>query len=167
MNNMYLQRKAWGHPSHCCSQCTHVLVLRVARWPCSKGNQQWVTGLPNPSVKDRRSRPEGVEWEPIKIPQWNLSYIPKSTRCTSLLTWSRPSSYRQAIGPRNQVRNHIGNTRRCQHEHVRDQRQKSSQKQYISSQTFHWTPDDHVQKIIVEEWFKPRNLKLFDLTAQK
>jgi hypothetical protein len=28
-------------------------------------------------VKDRRRRPEGGgEWEPIKIPQWNLVYIP-------------------------------------------------------------------------------------------
>jgi hypothetical protein len=28
-------------------------------------------------VKDRRRRPEGGEWEPIKISRWNMTYIPK------------------------------------------------------------------------------------------
>jgi hypothetical protein len=56
-------------------------------------------------VKDRRWRPEGGEWEPIKIPHRNLAYIPKSTRTLSLLTRSRPSSYRQAIGLRSWARN--------------------------------------------------------------
>jgi hypothetical protein len=55
---------------------------------------------PRPSifVKDRRSDQRGGEWEPIKIPHQNLAYVPKSTRNRSLLTRSRASSYRQAIG---------------------------------------------------------------------
>jgi hypothetical protein len=52
-------------------------------------------------VKDRRRRPEGGEWEPVKIPLRNLAYIPKSTRCPSLLTRSRPHSYSRATGLRN------------------------------------------------------------------
>jgi hypothetical protein len=31
-------------------------------------------------IKDRRRRPEGDEWEPIKILLENLAYIPKSTK---------------------------------------------------------------------------------------
>jgi hypothetical protein len=38
------------------------------------------------TMKDRRRRPEGGKWEPIKIPQGNLAYIPKLTRRVSLLT---------------------------------------------------------------------------------
>jgi hypothetical protein len=49
--------------------------------------------------KDRIRRPEGGEWEPIKIPRRNLAYIPKSTRRPSLLTLPRPHSYSEAIGP--------------------------------------------------------------------
>jgi hypothetical protein len=52
-------------------------------------------------VKDRRWRPEGGEWEPIKIPHRTLAYVPKSTGNPSHLTRSRPPSYRQAIGLRN------------------------------------------------------------------
>jgi hypothetical protein len=51
----------------------------------------------------------GGEWEPNKIPRRNLTYIPKSTRCTSLLARPRPPSYRLAIGPQNHARNHSGN----------------------------------------------------------
>jgi hypothetical protein len=47
----------------------------------------------------------GGAWEPIKIPYRNLAFIPKLTRRLSLLTRSIPPSYRQAIDPRNQVRN--------------------------------------------------------------
>jgi hypothetical protein len=53
---------------------------------------------------------EGGVWEPIKIPQRNLTYIPNQTRCVSLLTRSRPRSYRKATSPWNRVRdsNHSG-----------------------------------------------------------
>jgi hypothetical protein len=58
------------------------------------------------SVKDRRKRPEGGggEWEPIKIPQENLAYVPKLTRHASLLARPKPHSYQRAIGPQNRVR---------------------------------------------------------------
>jgi hypothetical protein len=29
-------------------------------------------------LKDQRRRPDGGEWEPIKISYWNLAYIPTS-----------------------------------------------------------------------------------------
>jgi hypothetical protein len=61
-------------------------------------------------LKDRRRRPEGGEWEPIKIPHWNLAYVPKSTINCSLLTRSRPSSYRPAIGLRNWAGNYNKDT---------------------------------------------------------
>jgi hypothetical protein len=64
-------------------------------------------------VKDRRRRPEGGEWEPIKILLENLAYIPKSTRRPSLLTRPRPHSYSTAIGPQNQARNCSRNTEWC------------------------------------------------------
>jgi hypothetical protein len=40
----------------------------------------------------------GGEWELFKIPHRNFAYIPKSTRCPSILARPRPSSYWQAIG---------------------------------------------------------------------
>jgi hypothetical protein len=46
------------------------------------------------TLKDWRKQPEGREWEPIKIPHRNLAYIPKLIRRPSLLTRSRPASYR-------------------------------------------------------------------------
>jgi hypothetical protein len=55
----------------------------------------------------------GGEWEPIKILLENLTYIPKSTQNSSLLTWPRPPSYRQAIGLSNRARNCSGNTKWC------------------------------------------------------
>jgi hypothetical protein len=63
----------------------------------------------------------GGEWEPIKIPQVNLSYIPKSIRCPSLLTRSRSHSYRKAIGPQNRVRkprNIAEDNNQCKQTHV-------------------------------------------------
>jgi hypothetical protein len=45
-------------------------------------------------LKDRKRRPEGGEWEPIKILLENLAYISKSTQNPSLPTRPRPPSYR-------------------------------------------------------------------------
>jgi hypothetical protein len=57
-------------------------------------------------VKDRiRRAEEGGEREPIKILRRNSAYVPNLTQHTSLLTRSRPHSYRQAISPRNRARN--------------------------------------------------------------
>jgi hypothetical protein len=39
-----------------------------------------VADLLTVAMKDRRGDQRGGEWEPIKIPQRNLAYIPKSTR---------------------------------------------------------------------------------------
>jgi hypothetical protein len=43
----------------------------------------------------------GGEWEPIKIPRGNSTYVPKLTQRTYLLTRSIPHSYQKAIGSRN------------------------------------------------------------------
>jgi hypothetical protein len=56
-------------------------------------------------MKDWIRRPEGDEWEPIKISRRNLAYVPNKSQQTSLLTRSRPHSYSKAIGPQNRVRN--------------------------------------------------------------
>jgi hypothetical protein len=65
----------------------------------------------------------GGELESIKIPRGNSAYILKSIRCPSLLTRSRPQSYKKAIDPQNRVRDR-GSTaednNRCNLRHVRD-----------------------------------------------
>jgi hypothetical protein len=55
-------------------------------------------------MKDRISRSDESEYEPIKIPQGNLGYILKSIRRVSLLARPRPHSYEEAISPQNQLR---------------------------------------------------------------
>jgi hypothetical protein len=71
--------------------------------------QTWLAYLQKSTINiwhtegpDRRS--EGGECEPIKILLKNLTYVPSQTQHTSLLTRSRPHSYRKAIVPRNQAR---------------------------------------------------------------
>jgi hypothetical protein len=73
-----------------------------------------VTDDDDDNLKDRRRRPEGGEWEPIKISHGNLTYVPNRIRRPSLLTRSRPHIYSKAIDHRNQVRNCNRNTNRCQ-----------------------------------------------------
>jgi hypothetical protein len=83
-------------------------------WVILKGRyeQQKVILLPEANhewtqiLKDqvRRLGGGGVEWEPIKIHHENSAYVLNLSQHASLLTRSRPHSYRQAIGPRNQVR---------------------------------------------------------------
>jgi hypothetical protein len=52
---------------------------------------------------DKTTRGVG-EWEQIKISQRNSVYVPNLTQHASLLTLSRPHTYREAIDPQNQVR---------------------------------------------------------------
>jgi hypothetical protein len=59
-----------------------------------------ICGGPEKATRLRRG---GGEWVPNKIPERNLA-CPKLTQRASLLTRSRPHNYRQAIGPRNRVR---------------------------------------------------------------
>jgi hypothetical protein len=90
-------------------------MRRLQPWRC------WLTTYHSPTFPtDRRRRPEGGEWESIKIPSRNSAYVPKLAQRPSLLTWPRPHSYIKVVGPRNRVRNLNGNTRRCWHERVRD-----------------------------------------------
>jgi hypothetical protein len=65
------------------------------------------------AVKGRRRRSEGGEWEPIKISHRNLAYVPKSTRCPSLLTRPRPPIYGRAINPQNRVSNCSRHMKQC------------------------------------------------------
>jgi hypothetical protein len=117
-------------------------------------------------LKDQRKRPEGDEWEPIKIHRGNLVYIIKSIRCPSLLARSRPHSYNQAIGPQNWVRNYA-NTNQCWQEHVRERRQNSDKNHFMSSQAFHRTPCGRVRETTNWEWLELENLEFFDPVAQE
>jgi hypothetical protein len=54
-------------------------------------------------LKDQIRWPEGDEWESIKIPQRNSTYVLNLTQGVILLTRSRPHNYRQAISPQNRV----------------------------------------------------------------
>jgi hypothetical protein len=108
-------------------------------------------------VKDRRWRPEGGEWEPIKIPHRNLAYVPKLTRNRSLLTRSRPSSYRQAIGLRNWARNYNKDLEKTAQE---IDNIDLTQKQFISSQAFHRTLSVRVRETTVGEPFRPQASRL-------
>jgi hypothetical protein len=54
---------------------------------------------------DQRGGVRG-QWESIKIPLRNLTYITKSTQQLSLLSRLRLHSYRKVIGSRNRVRYH-------------------------------------------------------------
>jgi hypothetical protein len=88
----------------------------------------------NLTLKDRRRRPEGGEWEPIKIPHRNLAYIPKPTRDPSLLTLPRLISYGQAISLWKRTRIFTRNTEWCWSDHGRDRRHKlDSTKIYLLS----------------------------------
>jgi hypothetical protein len=94
----------------------------------------------------------GGEWEPIKIPQGNLTYVLKSIRHPSLLTRSRPHSYSKSIGPRNTC------------ETVNKNRIKN---QFMSSQTFDRTTCGRVWETNVWEQLKLGNLEFFDPISQK
>jgi DNA-binding protein H-NS len=48
----------------------------------------------------------GGEWKPIKIPRWNLSYVPNLTRRTSLLARSGQHSYRHHLGVKRVLSTH-------------------------------------------------------------
>jgi hypothetical protein len=52
---------------------------------------------------DKTIRGGGGEWESIKIPQQNSTYVPKSIQHATLLTQPRPHSYRKAIDNQNRV----------------------------------------------------------------
>jgi hypothetical protein len=86
--------------------------------PCIKEDTSYI-------LKDRRRRPEGGEWESIKILHWNLAYILNQTRRLSLITRPGPHTYWTVIGHRNRVRKRSENTNQSQQDYVWDRRQKS------------------------------------------
>jgi hypothetical protein len=53
-------------------QQPHNLFKLELRWLLREGFTEMVKDI----LKDRRRRPEGGEWEPIKITHSNLAYIP-------------------------------------------------------------------------------------------
>jgi hypothetical protein len=118
-------------------------------------------------VKDRRRRSERGEWVPIKILLENLAYVPKSTRNPSLLTRPRPTSYRQAIGLRSRAIT-ATKARKGANKTTREIDDKNStQKQFISSQSFHRTPGGRVQKTTAGERFRPQILETFRPVTQE
>jgi hypothetical protein len=78
-------------------------------------------------LKDQRRRPEGGEWESIKIPYRELGLYPKIDPRPSLLNRSRPHNYSKDVSPRNRVRNHSENTKWYEQRYMRDRWQKSDQ----------------------------------------
>jgi hypothetical protein len=77
----------------------------VDRSPSGPRPVEQAHGILSSKMKDRRRRLDGGEWESIKIPHRNLTYIPNRTICPSLLTRSRPHRYSKAVSPRNRVSN--------------------------------------------------------------
>jgi hypothetical protein len=100
-------------------------------------------------MKEPRRRSEGGEWEPIKIPLRNVTYIPQSTRHLFLLTRPRSPTYRKAISHRNWVRktrNTTEDDNQCKQGRVRDYGgQNQINEKLKASQAFHRTLD--VQKL--------------------
>jgi hypothetical protein len=111
-------------------------------------------------LKDRRRRPEGGEWEPIKIPYRNLTYILKSTRHPSLLTRPRPHCYSKAIDLRNQVRNRNRTLNGASKTPCEIDDKIRIEKQFISSQAFHRTPGLRVREITAGVQFGLENLSI-------
>jgi hypothetical protein len=117
-------------------------------------------------LKDRRRRPEGGECEPIKISQWNLAYITKSTRRTSLLTPSRPHNYQEAIalgtGLETIVKTRIdANKNTCETDN-----KNRTKTQFMSSQAFLRTPCRRELENAVKDQFVLGTLESFEPTTQ-
>jgi hypothetical protein len=87
--------------------------------------------------KATRGRGGGGEWEPIKIPRRNLSYILESTRYPSLLARPRLASYRQANGPWNQLGTTAETRNGASKTSCEIDNKNQLEKQFICSQTFH------------------------------
>jgi hypothetical protein len=85
-------------------------ALRLAQPPCSSTSSHRLPPQSSPSSacsegSEKTTRGGGGEWESIKIPRENLTYVLESTRRASLPTRSRPRSYWKATSPQNWVRN--------------------------------------------------------------
>jgi hypothetical protein len=105
----------FAHPHH--SDFTvHLGQLPKMHFPKFQGD----------NLKDRRGDQRGGEWEPIKIPQRNLAYIPEPTRDPSLRTRLRLISYGQAISLRKRTRIFTRNPDWCSCDHVRDRQHQST-----------------------------------------
>jgi hypothetical protein len=118
-------------------------------------------------LKDRRRRPEGGEWERIKISCRNLTYISKSTRRPSLLTRPRPHSYSKVIDLQNRVRNRNRTLNGASKTTCEIDDKIWIEEQFISSQAFHRTPGLRVREINVEVQFRLENLESFDPVTQE
>jgi hypothetical protein len=79
--------------------CLHHGLLITASI-CCLWRHQSLSGI----MKDQIRWSKGGEWEPIKIPQGNLTYVPNRFQRASFLTRPRPHSYWTTIGPQNRVR---------------------------------------------------------------
>jgi hypothetical protein len=112
-------------------------------------------------MKDQRWRSEGVNGSQLKFLTENLAYVLKSTRTLSLLTRSRPPSYRQAIGLQNWARNCNRDTKRCSQDHTKGRQQKLDSEQFISTRAFHRTLGGRIRETAVGEQFGPQILETF------
>jgi hypothetical protein len=88
-------------------------VLYPNKTPSPLGSEERESNPPKPFRRTEDGDQREVNGSQSKFLQWNLAYIPKSTRTLSLVTRPRPPSYRQAIGLRNWVMNCNIDSKRC------------------------------------------------------
>jgi hypothetical protein len=128
------------------SKCSPLSTLKEEKipkptsWRWLQLERQLCLQMFSSKLKDRRRRPEGGgggEWEPIKIPRRNLSYILESTRYPSLLARPRLASYRQANGPWNQLGTTAETRNGASKTSCEIDNKNQLEKQFICSQTFH------------------------------
>jgi hypothetical protein len=95
------------HPS-----CRHITCMLALSTFGMEQHGYWRTGGVD-QMGVNESRPNEGEWESIKISRGNSTYILKLTRRPSLLTRSRPRSYRKTINTQNWVRKRSENMNQC------------------------------------------------------
>jgi hypothetical protein len=131
VTNRVLQKViSWCSLDNCCYRRTQLVETACPISDHHPGHKheaylQWFDLLAQSTCEgqEKATRGGGGEWEPIKISCGNSAYIPKSTRCPSLLTRPRLHSHRKAIGPWNRSRN----MNWCWQEYVQDWWQKLDQ----------------------------------------
>jgi hypothetical protein len=95
---------------------------------------------------EKATRGGGGEWEPIKIPRGNSTYIPKSIRCRSLLTRPKPHNYRKTIGHRNRLETTAETQIDAGKKTCETDDKNQIKNQFMTSQTFHRTAYRRVQE---------------------
>jgi hypothetical protein len=146
---------------------------RQKTWPASWPLVPFSLGLAQSvhvlNWRTREGDQRGGEWETIKIPRGNLAYILKLSWHVSVLTQSRPHSYKKATSPQNRV-----STLKTQWKMILDaskvmyetNNQNRINKQLKTSHTFHQAPcrrDGKTTKNATRDW----KTRAFDPVTQE